>query len=192
MDDLNTSSIETSQAAFVASSAAMFGRVSMGEGSSIWFNSVIRSEHRHVSIGRYSNVQDLAMLHVGAQYPTIVGNYCSITHKAVLHGCTVEDYCLIGIGSTIMDGCVVGTGSIVAGHTFLPEGTVIPPGSVVMGSPGKVVRERDSSIANIANALLYHRNATAYAAGNHRAWVGITPADIKKEAEQLAKQLGIG
>jgi len=189
--DLNIVSIEVENAAYVAPSAIMFGKVRMEEGSSIWTNSVIRSEHKQVQIGRFSNIQDLVMIHVGARHPTIVGDYCSVTHRAVLHGCTIEDYCLIGIGSIIMDGAVIGKGSIIAGNTFVTEGTVVPPGSVVMGSPGKVVREKDSAVANIVNALLYHRNALAYAQGNHRAWVDVDLASLKTQADALAKDLGI-
>jgi carbonic anhydrase/acetyltransferase-like protein (isoleucine patch superfamily) len=190
-DDLKAASIEVENAAYVAPTAVMFGRVRMEEGSSIWTNSVIRSEHKQVQIGRFSNIQDLVMIHVGARHPTVVGNYCSITHRAVLHGCTIEDYCLIGIGSIIMDGAVIGKGSIVAGNTFVAEGTIIPPGSIVMGSPGKVVREKDSSVPNIVNALLYHRNAMAYAQGNYRAWVDLDLDALKAAAGSLAKELGI-
>ncbi len=110
--DLNIVSIEVENAAYVAPSAIMFGKVRMEEGSSIWTNSVIRSEHKQVQIGRFSNIQDLVMIHVGARHPTIVGDYCSVTHRAVLHGCTIEDYCLIGIGSIIMDGAVIGKGPL--------------------------------------------------------------------------------
>ena len=112
------------------------------------------------------------MVHVGYHTPTIIGKFCSITHRVVLHGCTIGDNCLIGIGATLMDGVVVGENSIVAGHAFLREGTVIPPNSIVMGTPGKVERTANSFVANRLNAMLYHRNALAYSRGHHRAWDG--------------------
>ncbi|WP_201030930.1 MULTISPECIES: gamma carbonic anhydrase family protein [unclassified Sphingobium] len=185
------SRIDVTAAAYVAPSAQLYGQVFVGEGSSIWHNVVARSEHQQIRIGRFSNIQDFTMIHVGSRQPTIVGDYCSITHRVTLHGCEVQDYCLIGIGATIMDGCVIGRGSIVAGHSFLPEGTEIPPHSIVMGSPAQVVKQRDASVQNLVNALLYHRNAVAFAQGNHRAWVGITPEAMKGEAMALARTLGL-
>jgi carbonic anhydrase/acetyltransferase-like protein (isoleucine patch superfamily) len=147
------------KAAYIDPSALIFGDVRAGEGASIWPYAVIRAEHTRVEIGAFTNLQD-------------IGAYCSITHRVVLHGCTVGDNCLIGIGATIMDGAVIGENSIVAGHSFVREGTIIPPNSVVMGTPGKVVATRNNFVANRINAMLYHRNAEAYARGDHRAWQG--------------------
>ena len=90
----------------------------------------------------------------------------------MLHGCTIGDNCLIAIGATIMDGAVIGRNSIVAGHAFVREGTIIPENSIVMGTPAKVVATRNNYVANRVNAMLYHRNAEAYARGEHRAWDG--------------------
>ncbi|MCP4226931.1 MAG: gamma carbonic anhydrase family protein, partial [Actinomycetia bacterium] len=104
--------------------------------------------------------------------PTVVGDFCSITHHVTLHGATIEDECLIGIGAVIMDGAHIGRGSIVAGGAFIPEGREYPPNSVIMGSPGKVRAERESGRANRFNAWLYHRNATHYEVGDHRGWHG--------------------
>lgn len=185
-----TATVDLSAAAYVAPSAQAYGSVILGEASSLWHNVVIRSEHQHVEIGRFTNVQDMAMIHVGRRSPTIVGDYCSITHHVTLHGCTIGDFCLIGINSTIMDGCVIGAGSVISGHCFLAEGTIIPPNSIVMGVPGKVVRERDSHVANAANALLYHRNALATAKGNHRGWCDVDPAQLGAEAAGLIHDHG--
>lgn len=165
--------------------ASVFGDVRFGEGSSLWPNSVIRAEMNHVAIGRFTNVQDFVMIHIGVQHPTIIGDYCSITHHVTVHGCTIEDDCLIGINATIMDGCVVGRGSIVAGHAFLKEGTIVPPHSVVMGAPGKVVRTIDSTRANIINALLYHRNAAAYSVNEHRDWATLAFEDVEAQADAI-------
>ncbi|MDX2203507.1 MAG: gamma carbonic anhydrase family protein [Hyphomicrobiaceae bacterium] len=166
------------EAAYIDPTARIFGRVSIAEGASVWPYAVVRAEAEEVRIGAFSNLQDHVMVHVGFHSPTIIGAYCSITHRVVLHGCRIGDNCLIGIGATLMDGVVVGENSIVAGHAFLREGTVIPPNSIVMGTPAKVVRTANSYVANRLNAMLYHRNGLAYARGDHRAWDG---ADYEAE-----------
>jgi carbonic anhydrase/acetyltransferase-like protein (isoleucine patch superfamily) len=163
---------DLSRAAYVDPAVRIFGAVTCGEGASLWPYTVIRAEHTRVDIGAFTNLQDHVMVHIGYHLPTIIGAYCSITHRVVLHGCTIADNCLIGIGATIMDGAVIGENSIVAGHSFVREGTVIPPNSIVMGTPGKVVATRDNFVANRINAMMYHRNALAYARGDHRAWHG--------------------
>lgn len=159
-------------AAWIAPSAQLYGNISVGVGSSVWPNVVARSEMQEIRIGQMTNIQDFVMLHVGFATPTVVGDFCSITHHVTLHGCTVEDDCLIGIGATIMDGAVIGRGSIVAGGAFIPEGKVYPPNSIIVGAPAKVKAERDSSRANRFNAWMYNHNAKNYALGNHRAWEG--------------------
>ena len=158
--------------AYIDPTARIYGSVEIGEAASLWPYAVIRAESKFVQVGRYTNLQDHVMLHVGYQAPTIVGEFCSITHRVVLHGCTIGDNCLIGIGATIMEGVVIGENSIVAGHSFVADNTIIPPNSVVMGTPAKVVRTINSFVGNRVNAMLYHRNATAYARGDHRAWDG--------------------
>ncbi len=169
---MSKDSPDLSAAAYVDPSARVHGAVFAGSGSSLWPYVVIRAEHTHVRIGAYTNLQDHVMVHIGYHLPTVIGDYCSITHRVVLHGCTIGDNCLIAIGATIMDGAVIGENSIVAGHAFVREGTVIPPNSIVMGTPAKVVATRDNFVANRINAMLYHRNAVAYARGDHRAWTG--------------------
>ena len=159
-------------AAYIDPTARIYGNVDLGEAASLWPYTVIRAESKLVRVGRYSNLQDHVMLHVGYHAPTIVGDYCSITHRVVLHGCTIGDNCLIGIGATVMEGVVIGENSIVAGHSFVADNTIVPPNSVVMGTPAKVVRAVNSFVANRINAMLYHRNAMAYARGDHRAWDG--------------------
>jgi carbonic anhydrase/acetyltransferase-like protein (isoleucine patch superfamily) len=170
---------------FVHPSACVYGNVILNDGASLWPNAVIRAESDFVQIGRFTNIQDFAMIHIGIGFPVVVGDYCSITHHATLHGCTIEDFCLIGINTTVMDGCRIGRGSVVAGHSFLREGTVVPPASIVMGTPAKVTRMRDSSLSNVINALLYHRNATEYARGNYRAWDGVAQCDWEAKAEEI-------
>jgi carbonic anhydrase/acetyltransferase-like protein (isoleucine patch superfamily) len=157
---------------WIAASAELYGKITVAAGSSIWPLCVIRSECLEVRVGRMSNLQDFVMIHVGYDEPTLIGDFCSITHHATIHGATIEDDCLIGIGAVVMNGAVIGKGSIVAPGAVLTEGTLVPPGSIVAGVPGKVIRERDSSRENRLNAWIYHRNAQAYRRGDHRAWEG--------------------
>lgn len=160
------------EATWISPSAQLFGKISIGRGSSVWPNVVARAEMQEIRIGRMTNIQDFVMLHVGFATPTVVGDFCSITHHVTLHGCTIEDECLIGIGATIMDGAVIGRGSIVAGGAFIPEGKVYPPNSIIVGAPAKVKTERDNRRANRFNAWMYNHNAGHYAQGLHRAWDG--------------------
>jgi carbonic anhydrase/acetyltransferase-like protein (isoleucine patch superfamily) len=172
-------------AAWVHPSAQLYGRVTVAPEASIWPNVVVRAETNEVRIGRRSNIQDFVMIHIGYGAPTVVGEDCSITHHCTLHGCTIGDRVLVGIGATIMDGCVIGENSIIAGGAFLKEGTVIPPNSIVMGSPGQVTRERDNAVANALNAWMYWKNAEAYARGEHRIWSD--PAFLAESAAERAR-----
>jgi len=157
---------------FVAPSAQIYGKVRIGAESSVWPNVVIRAESHAVEIGRYSNLQDFVMVHIGYGHATRVGDFCSITHHATIHGCTIEDDCLIGINAVVMDGAVVGRGSIVAGGAMIKEGDVFEAGSIIAGVPAKKIAERDSARPNRMNAWQYHLNAQAYKRGDHRVWSG--------------------
>jgi carbonic anhydrase/acetyltransferase-like protein (isoleucine patch superfamily) len=158
--------------AYIDPTAQIYGKVTVREGASFWPNAVARAENFEVVVGRHTNIQDFAVLHVGAVSATYIGDYCSITHHCTIHGARVGDNCLIGINATLMDGVVVGENSTVAGGSFLTECTVIPPNSIVMGIPGKVVRTVNGWVKNRVNAWYYMQNAAAYAAGNYRAWNG--------------------
>ncbi|HAB09726.1 MAG TPA: gamma carbonic anhydrase family protein, partial [Alcanivorax sp.] len=116
----------TDQAAYIHESAWLYGDIELAEGASVWINAALRAELYDIRIGRYTNLQDFVMVHIGNHTGTRIGDYCSITHHVTLHGCTIGDNCLVGINSTIMDGCVIGDNCIIAGHTFLKEGTEIP------------------------------------------------------------------
>ncbi|MGO4169303.1 gamma carbonic anhydrase family protein [Novosphingobium sp. TCA1] len=171
--------------AYVDPTARIFGDVMLEQDCSLWPYAVVRSERGHVRIGKCASVQDHAMIHIGWNDPTIIGDYCTVGHRAVLHGCTLEPGCLIGIGATIMERCVIGHGSIVAAHSFLPAGTIIPSNSLVMGTPGRVTRVLDKLHGNIIDALLYRENARAYATGNHRVWEIAEMALLAEEAEAI-------
>ena len=171
------------QAAWIDPTARLLGNIDIGEGSSVWPYAVIRCESHQVRIGRFTNLQDHVMVHIGYGGATTIGDYCSIAHRAVLHGCTIKDNCLIGIGAIVMDGAVIGENSIVGGNSLVREGSIIAPNSIVVGTPGKVVRTANNWIANRLNAWLYHRNAQHYARGEHRAWEGAA-YDAAKAAEE--------
>jgi carbonic anhydrase/acetyltransferase-like protein (isoleucine patch superfamily) len=127
--------------AFVDASAQVIGDVHLGAESSIWMNTVVRGDVNHVRIGARSNLQDLTLVHVMRDtHPTIIGDAVTVGHSVVVHGCTVEDRCLIGMGAILLNGCRIGTGSIVAAGALVPEGMVVPPGSLVMGTPARVTR----------------------------------------------------
>ncbi len=160
------------ESVWVAPSAELYGRITIGEGSSVWPQCVLRAECQEIRIGRHTNLQDFVMLHVGYDDPTVIGDFCSITHRATIHGATIEDDCLIGIAAVVMDRAVVGRGSIVASGAVVTGGSVIPPGSIVAGVPARVIKARDSSAENRLNAWNYWWNAQAYARGEQRAWAG--------------------
>ena len=160
----------------------------------MWCNAVVRSEAAHVDVGAFSNIQDFVMIHTDPGRPVVVGEHCSITHHATLHGCTIGNNVLVGINATIYGGAVIGDNSIVGQHAYVKDGTIVPPNSIVVGSPAKVIRTQNSWIANRLNAAFYHRNALAYARGDHRAWdgpefetwLGETMPRLQREFEALA------
>lgn len=154
--------------AWIHDTALLYGKISVGPQVSIWPNVVMRAEMHEIIIGRRSNIQDFVMIHVGGGASTIIGENCSITHHCTIHGASIGDNCLIGINATLMDRVVIGKNCIVAGHTIIKEDTVIPDNSIVVGSPGKVVRTRDSGEANRHNADFYYKNALNYSNGIYR------------------------
>ena len=160
------------ESVFIAPGVQLYGDIAIGRGSSLWPNMVIRAEANPVRVGRYTNLQDFVMVHIGYDDPTTIGDFCTIAHHTTIHGCTIEDHCLIGVNAVVMDGAVIGAGSIVAGGAMVPAGKVFPASSIIAGVPAKRIKERDSARANRLNAWLYHRNAAAYKLGDHHAWQG--------------------
>jgi gamma-carbonic anhydrase len=127
--------------AFIDDSAQVIGDVEIGEESSVWMSVVIRGDVHRIRIGRRSNVQDGTVIHVmNRTHPTTIGDSVTVGHAAILHGCTIEDRCLIGIGAILLNGAHLGNGSIVAAGTLIVENMTVPPRSLVMGSPGRVKR----------------------------------------------------
>src|SRR5664279_468678 len=148
---------QVSDRAFVAPNATLIGQVTLGERASIFYGAVLRGDVDSITIGKGSNLQDNVTVHCDEGFPTSVGSVVSIGHGAVLHGCTVEDDCLIGMSATVLNGAVIGTGSLVAAGAVVLEGTIVPPGSLVAGVPAKVRREL--SAEEIAGVC---QNATHY------------------------------
>src|SRR3989449_2552810 len=127
---------------YVDESAQIIGDVVLGENASIWMNAVLRGDVHSIRIGAHSNVQDCSVLHgMKQQYGVFVGEYVTVGHSVTLHGCTIEDRCLIGMGSIILNGAKIGAGSIIAARTLIPAKAVVEPGSLWMGSPGKFRRK---------------------------------------------------
>jgi carbonic anhydrase/acetyltransferase-like protein (isoleucine patch superfamily) len=127
--------------AFIDDSAQVIGDVEIGDESSVWMCAVVRGDVHSIRIGRRTNIQDGAVVHaMTGTHPTVIGDNVTVGHAAVIHGCTVDGQCLIGIGAILLNGSHIGSGSIVAAGTLVTEGMKVPPKSLVMGSPGKVKR----------------------------------------------------
>ncbi len=150
---------------WIADGASVIGRVKMGRDSAVWFGCVIRGDVHHITIGDRSNIQDLSMIHVTHHKkadmsdgnPTVIGNDVTVGHRVMLHGCTIEDACLIGMSATILDGAVIGKESIVGAGSLVTKNKKFPPRSLIMGSPAKLVRElRDEEVKELyASASRY-------------------------------------
>ncbi len=126
--------------AYLAPNVSVIGDVTLEKGVSLWYGAVVRGDQAAIRVGEESNIQDNAVIHVSDALPTVVGRGVTVGHGAILHGCTIEDHCLIGMGAVLLNHCVVGKDSMVAAGAVVPERMVIPPRSLVMGTPAKVRR----------------------------------------------------
>ena len=136
----------TDRRIYVDSTAVVLGEVVLADGVSIWPNAVLRGDANCIEIGENSNIQDNSVIHCSEAYPTIIGKDCTVGHCAVINGATVGDLCIIGMNSTILDGAVIGEGCIIGAGAVVTGKTLIPPKSVVMGVPGKVIRHNDETL----------------------------------------------
>jgi len=153
---------------FLAAGCVVVGDVLVGPGASIWFGAVVRGDVNSVRIGARTNIQDQAVVHVtGGTHPTVIGDDVTVGHRAVLHGCTVGDRCLIGIGAIVLDGAVVGAEALVGAGALVPPGMVVPPRALVMGAPARVKRLLgDAEVDGLrASAARYVEYAARYRAG---------------------------
>lgn len=149
---------------FVAPNATLIGSVILHPGASVWFNVVIRADHDTITIGARSNVQDSCVLHVDRGVPLVIGEDVTVGHKAMLHGCTIGSGTLVGINAVVLNGAVIGRNCLIAANALVTERMQVPDGSVVMGSPGKVVRALDEErrAALGRNSLHYVENARRF------------------------------
>jgi carbonic anhydrase/acetyltransferase-like protein (isoleucine patch superfamily) len=152
---------------WIAASADVIGKVRLEKNASVWFGAVLRGDNELIRVGQNSNVQDGCVLHTDVGSPLTIGNNCTIGHQAMLHGCTIGDNSLVGIGATILNNAVIGRNCLIGAHALIPEGKTIPDNSLVMGAPGRVVRQLDAeAIARLAkSAEGYVRNWQRYARG---------------------------
>ncbi len=162
---METDELETSEtpvvpeSAWVAPSADVVGDVELGEGASVWYSCVLRGDIEPIRIGADTNVQDLTMIHVDRGMPAVVGPGVGIGHRAAIHGCEIEENCLIGMGAMILSGATIGRGSVVAANALVTEGTAIPAGSLVVGMPGEVVRSVDDELRERIRSTVEHYSA---------------------------------
>jgi carbonic anhydrase/acetyltransferase-like protein (isoleucine patch superfamily) len=130
---------DLARAAFIAPNATVVGDVTLGAGASVFYGAVLRGDIARIVVGEGSNLQDNAIVHLADDLDAIIGAWCTIGHAAIIHACTIEDECLIGMGSTVLDGARIGARSLVGANALITQGMIVPPGSLVYGSPAKVV-----------------------------------------------------
>jgi len=153
--------------AWIAPGAHVMGRIRLGSGVGIWFGAALRGDNEWITVGAATNIQENAVLHTDMGYPLTIGRDCTIGHKAMLHGCTIGDGTLIGMGATVLNGAKIGKGCLIGACALITEGKEIPDGSLVMGSPGKVVRilDAEAQARLLASAAGYRANAARFRAG---------------------------
>jgi carbonic anhydrase/acetyltransferase-like protein (isoleucine patch superfamily) len=158
---------EIDPTAWIALTAVLIGKVRVAAGASVWFGAVLRGDNEWIEVGQGSNVQENAVLHTDWGYPLMIGAGCTIGHKAMLHGCRIDDNSLIGMGATVLNGAVIGRDCLIGAGALVTENKVIPDGSLVMGAPGRVVRQLDEAAVERlrASAVGYKNNARRFAAG---------------------------
>jgi deoxyuridine 5'-triphosphate nucleotidohydrolase len=168
-----------SPAAFVASTAVVIGDVQVGDDSSLWYSVVVRGDAAPVIIGSRSNLQDGAIVHSDPDFITHIGDDCTLGHGAIVHGATLGDGCLIGIGAIVLNGALIGSGSIIGAGAVVSEGAQVPPGSLVLGVPGKVIRP-----SSLEQSVMSQRASTAYIrlGQEYRARAGVTTVSPGWEA----------
>jgi carbonic anhydrase/acetyltransferase-like protein (isoleucine patch superfamily) len=162
---LGDSRVETHPQSWVAPGATLVGKIRLEAGANVWFGAVLRGDNELIHIGEHSNVQDGSVMHTDMGYPLTLGTGVTVGHNAMLHGCTVGDYSLVGINAVILNGAKIGKYCIIGANTLIAEGKEIPDGSLVVGSPGKVVRELTEQQKKMleASAAHYVHNAQRYA-----------------------------
>ncbi|AOY76946.1 gamma carbonic anhydrase family protein [Clostridium formicaceticum] len=139
--DLKNKKVKVHESCFIAETADIIGDVTIGEDSSIWYKTVLRGDDNYIKVGKSTNIQDNSVVHISHLYPTVIGNYVTIGHNAIIHACTIGDCTLIGMGAIVLDGAEVGSETIIGAGSLVAPGKKIPSGVLAIGSPAKVVRE---------------------------------------------------
>ena len=155
------------ESAFIAPGAIVLGDVTIEEDCGIWYHATVRGDRAPIRIGRASNIQDNCVVHVDAEHPVTIGANVTVGHGAILHGCTIEDNTLIGMGAILLNGCHIGRNCIIAAGALITQNTVIPDNSLVLGNPGKIKREvtKEEVTSILQNALHYVEEAKRYMQG---------------------------
>ena len=150
--------------AWIAHDANIIGKIEILDKASVWFGATLRGDNEKIILGEGSNIQENCVLHTDHGFPLTIGKNCTIGHSVILHGCTIEDSTLIGMGSTILNGAKIGKGCLIGAGSLITENKIIPDGSLVMGSPGKVMRELDDEAKEnlIGRALHYQERAAEF------------------------------
>ncbi len=169
LDDIHP---EIAQDSWIAPDARVIGRVTVAAGASVWFGATLRGDNERITLGEGSNVQDHCVLHTDMGYPLTIGRDCTIGHAAILHGCTIGDASLVGMGAIVLNGARIGRHCLIGAGALIAEGREIPDGSLVLGSPGRVVRELDDA----ARAKL-RESAEGYQANMRRFRQGLRALD---------------
>ena len=164
LDDMDP---QIDPSAWVAPGSHVIGQVRIAADASVWFGAVLRGDNELIDVGTGTNIQENSVLHTDMGYPLTIGAGCTIGHKAMLHGCRIGDNSLIGMGATVLNGAVIGRDCLIGAGALITENKVIPDGSLVMGAPGRVVRQLDEAgIDRLrASAIGYQSNARRFAAG---------------------------
>ena len=155
---------------WVAPDANIIGKVTLGQGASVWFGATLRGDNERITLGAGSNVQENCVLHTDMGYPLTIGENCTIGHKAMLHGCSIGDGCLIGMGAIVLNGAKIGAGCLIGAGALITEGKDIPDGSLVMGAPGRVIRSLDGPARArlLLSAAGYQSNMRRFKTGMQR------------------------
>jgi carbonic anhydrase/acetyltransferase-like protein (isoleucine patch superfamily) len=140
LDTFLTKTPTLGRGVYLAKTAVIVGDVTLGDHSSVWYHAVLRGDINRIVVGHHTNIQDHAVLHLADDYPCLVGNYVTVGHSAIVHACTIGDECLVGMGAVVLDGAVIGEQCLIGARSLVTQRMQIPPGSLVMGSPAKVVR----------------------------------------------------
>lgn len=152
---------------WIAPDANVIGNVVIEEAASVWFGSTLRGDNERITVGTGSNIQENCVLHTDIGFPLVIGAGCTIGHKAILHGCTIGENTLIGMGATVLNGAKIGSNCLIGAGALITEGKVIPDGSLVMGAPGKIVRSLDENTIDglRSSAQHYQENMRAFREG---------------------------